>query len=93
MTKMKGYQPMPMAPNGVFYAKRTARKEHPCAARAGCTIRSGEEYIEQVTARWAEIPDDVTDEGVVVGYPLGHWERARFHNHPIPGLTDNGRGY
>lgn len=80
---LKGYQPMPMEPDGAMYAIRTARKEHPCAARKGCTILPGEKYVDQVTAPWTMIIDDVDDDGRPRGDILGHWERSRYHEHRI----------
>lgn len=80
---VKGYRPMPMEPDGVFYARRIARKEYPCSVREGCTIKPGEEYVDQVTAPWTMMVDDVTDDGRPTGPLLGHWERSRYHAHPV----------
>lgn len=76
---MKGYRPMPMEPDGAMYARRIARKEHPCTTKKGCTIKPGEAYVDYVIAPWTMIVDDVNDDGQPTGDLSGKWERFRYH--------------
>lgn len=58
---------------------RTAKKEHNCFYKSGCTIKPGDRYAEESLPPWAMIADDVDEEGRSIASPLGHWEHIYYH--------------